>query len=327
VPEPATVSDRAEPPRRNVPFREIEIDLGQLEHNVARYRQLHGGVLRCVEVGAQAWGHGADVVVPALLRLGVRAFAVARLDEAELIRAITPDGLIVTTQHAASETFTRAAALNLAPAVRSRAEFDRALVAGVRSMVLVEDDGVGLPALSPDDIAAVSAEAERRGVIVLTPELLDAAGPELFGVSERDVDIAPDFRPVLRLWAPVVATKHVDGDEGVSYGYTYRTSGRTTLALIPLGYADGLSRAGSNRMPASIVGVTRTVAGRVAMDAFMLDLGDGPAPALGTPVSVLGDAERGEPTATQHARALGTVSAEVTTRLSVRPYRRPVGEA
>jgi alanine racemase len=324
VPEPAAVPSEGAPLVRKVPFREADIDLGLLAHNVSRYRQLHGGVLRSVDVGAQAWGHGVDVVVPALLRLGVRAFVVARLDEAERVRAVAPDAIIVTTQHAASETFERAAALEVAPALRSRAEFDRAMIAGVRRVVLVADDGVGLPAFEPDDREAAVADAGRCGVTVLTTELLDVAGPELFGVSESDIDTAPDFRPVLRLWAPVVATKRVGGDEGVSYGYTYRTSAETTLALVPLGYADGLARAGSNRMPASLAGVTRTVAGRVAMDAFVLDMGDGPAPALGTPVSVLGDSERGEPTALQHARALGTVSAEVTTRLSARPYRRAV---
>ena len=54
-------------------------------------------------------------------------------------------------------------------------------------------------------------------------------------------------RPVLTLVGEVVAVKHVGADAGVSYGYSYRTSAPTTLALVALGYADGVPRLASNR--------------------------------------------------------------------------------
>ena len=88
-----------------------------------------------------------------------------------------------------------------------------------------------------------------------------------------------------------------------------------------LGYSDGISRSGGNRIPAAVAGNIRTVAGRVAMDAFMVDLGDAAPPALGTEVTVLGDADRGEPTAVGLGRILGMPSAEITTRLTSRPRR------
>ena len=315
-------------PERTAGFREAEIDLAQLARNVARFRELGEGKPLVVDVGANAWGHGLGVVVPALVELGAHGFVVARLDEAEHIRVLAPDALIVTTQHAADEDFERAAVLGVSPAVRSRAEVDRSLAAGVRTILLVADDGAGLPALGPDELRSAAAEAESRGVIPLPADAVAMAGPELLGVSEDDSSTeASGYRPVLRLWGSVAATKRVGADEGVSYGYTYRTTGQTTLALVTLGYSDGISRSGGNQVPAALAGATHTVAGRVAMDAFMVDLGDVPAPALGTEATVLGDADRGEPTARQQARILGMHSAEITTRLTARPRRYAAGAA
>ena len=304
-----------------VPFRQAEIDLDALAANVVRFRELTDGAPLFVDVGADAWGHGLDVIVPALAQLRAQAFAVTRFDEAEHVRALAPEPLIVTTQHAADEDFGRAAALNVAPLVRSLSEYERAVDGGAPGVLLAEETGEGLPGLSPAELDDARADAALRGVAALVDSAFPIVGPELLGVGEEDADLAPDFHPVLRLWAPIAATKRVGADEGVSYGYTYRTLTESTLALVTLGYADGLSRAAGNRVDASVDGGRHVIAGRVAMDAFMLDLGDVPAPPLGTEATVLGDARRGEPTAYEHARALGTHSAEITTRLSARPLR------
>ncbi|MCL2514527.1 MAG: alanine racemase [Microbacteriaceae bacterium] len=303
----------------SAPFREVEIDLDALAANVARFAELTEGAPLFVEVGADAWGHGLAVVVPALAGLGAQAFVVARADEARAVRALAPEQLVVTTQHAPDDDFAWAGEADAVPMVRSIDEFRRAAEAGVQGVVLAEDTGEGLPGLSAEDLAAVMAEADARGIPAMLDSAFPVVGAELFGVSEFG-DAAPEFEPVLRLWAPLAALKRVGAGEGVSYGYTYRTAAETTLALVTLGYGDGVSRVAGNVVRASIDGVARTIAGRVAMDAFMLDLGD-EAPALGTPVTVLGDARRGEPTAHEHAEALGTHGAEITTRLTARPRR------
>ncbi|KQV07995.1 alanine racemase [Leifsonia sp. Root112D2] len=308
-------------PVRAVPFREAEIDLERLAQNVATVREGLGEPL-LVDVGADAWGHGLAVVVPALVESGIDAFVVARVDDAVQLRALAPDALIITTQHASDEGFDRAVSLKITPAVRSRSEYHRSVAAGVRALVLVADGGSGIPGFDDTELSIMIADAARLGITVLPA--VAPIGAELFGVSEGDdVDALP---PVMRLWAPVTATKRAGIDEGVSYGYTYRTASETTLALVPLGYGDGLSRAASNTATAAVDGATHTIAGRVAMDAFMLDLGDVAAPSLGTEATVLGDASRGEPTAVQHARTLDTHSAEITTRLSARVHRYAKGE-
>ncbi|GAA4155686.1 alanine racemase [Gryllotalpicola daejeonensis] len=310
-----------------MPFREASIDLDVLAANVEHFRELTQGAPLFVDVGADAWGHGLDVVVPALAELGAQAFVVTRLDEAERVRALAPESLIVTTQHAADEDFTRAAALGVAPRVHSLDEYERAAAGGVNGVVLVEETGEGLPGLTPAELDDAQADAAQRDIAAVADYAFPVVGAELFGISEDDADVAPDFHPVLRLWAPIAATKRVGADEGVSYGYTYRTRTQATLALVTLGYADGLSRAAGNRVDASVAGARHGVAGRVAMDAFMLDLGDVTAPPLGTEVTVLGDSRHGEPTAFEHARALGTHSAEITTRLTARPRRSAARQA
>ncbi|WP_261167167.1 alanine racemase [Microbacterium sp. Marseille-Q6965] len=309
-------------------FREIEIDLAQLAANVDGLRRAQARDL-VVDVGADAWGHGLAVVVPALVALGVDRLAVPRLDEAARVRALSASAQIITTQHAADESFRAAAELGVTPLVRRPDEVERALAAGVGGVFLAEETGGGLPGLTSSQIDEAIAAAARQGAAAHLASTLSVVGAEVFGVSERETDEIGEQRPVLRLWAPIAATKRVRADEGVSYGYTYRTRADTVLALVTLGYADGLDRAAGNRVAAAVAptpgGRPRTIAGRVAMDAFMLDLGDAPAPPLGTPVTVLGDPRRGEPDAFAHARALGTHSAEVVTRLSARPRRRATG--
>lgn len=86
-----------------------------------------------------------------------------------------------------------------------------------------------------------------------------------------------DTTPVLTLVGTVVAVKHAEAGSGVSYGYTYRTWGETTLALVGLGYADGVPRLGSNLAHVQLGGSRALVAGRIAMDQLVVDLGDGTA--------------------------------------------------
>ncbi|WP_316313287.1 alanine racemase, partial [Clavibacter michiganensis] len=82
------------------------------------------------------------------------------------------------------------------------------------------------------------------------------------------------LEPVMTLTASVAKTKRVPVDTGVSYDYTYRTSAETTLALVPVGYADGVPRRAQGRIEVTIAGKRYPIAGRVAMDQFLVDVGD-----------------------------------------------------
>ncbi|REF37367.1 alanine racemase [Thermasporomyces composti] len=131
--------------------------------------------------------------------------------------------------------------------------------------------------------------------------------------------------PAMTLRARVALVKRVPAGEGVSYGHRYVTDRETTLALVPLGYADGVPRSASNVGPVLIGGRRRTIAGTVCMDQFVVDVGDDPI-AEGEEVVLFGPGTSGEPTAQDWAEATGTISYEIVTRLGARVPRHYGGE-
>jgi alanine racemase len=123
--------------------------------------------------------------------------------------------------------------------------------------------------------------------------------------------------------------KEVPAGQGVSYGYDYHTSRATTLALVPLGYADGVPRSAGNRAQVMAAGERHTIAGRVCMDQFVIDLGAEASAAAareGDEVVLFGTGHGGEPTAQDWGAAAGTISYEIVSRVGARVPRRYVGD-
>ncbi|MEV6052804.1 alanine racemase [Streptomyces sp. NPDC052107] len=148
-------------------------------------------------------------------------------------------------------------------------------------------------------------------------------GIAMYGISPSpELGTPADFglRPVMTLSASLALVKHVPGGHGVSYGHHYVTPGETTLGLIPMGYGDGIPRHASGTGPVLVDGKWRTVAGRVAMDQFVVDLG-GDEPEVGTEALLFGPGDRGEPTAEDWAQACGTIAYEIVTRIGTRVPR------
>jgi alanine racemase len=148
-------------------------------------------------------------------------------------------------------------------------------------------------------------------------------GIAVYGISPSpEIGTPADFglRPVMTLSASLALVKHVPGGHGVSYGHHYVTPGATTLGLVPVGYADGVPRHASGTGPVLVGGKWRTVAGRVAMDQFVVDLG-GDEPVPGSEAILFGPGDRGEPTAEDWARATGTIAYEIVTRIGTRVPR------
>jgi alanine racemase len=135
------------------------------------------------------------------------------------------------------------------------------------------------------------------------------------------------LRPAMTARARVMLTKRVAAGSGVSYGHTYVTDRETTLAVVPLGYADGVPRHASSRGPVQLGGRVRTIAGRVCMDQIVVDCGDDRVTA-GDVATLFGPGEHGEPTADDWAEAVGTINYEIVTRFgSVRVPRVYDGES
>lgn len=142
----------------------------------------------------------------------------------------------------------------------------------------------------------------------------DLADPvPLYGLGDADT-------PVLSLVGELIAVKPIRAGEGVSYGYTYRPSTATTLGLVALGYADGVPRLASNRVRVAVDGVSRPLVGRIAMDQLVIDLGSLTA-RPGTPVTMFGSGDTGEPTTQEWAAATSRTALALTAGLGSRIER------
>jgi alanine racemase len=156
-------------------------------------------------------------------------------------------------------------------------------------------------------------------------------GIAAYGLSPFESDPEGVFEalalaPAMTLRAPVVAVRRVPAGTGVSYGYTWRAPRETNVALIPLGYADGIPRAASNRAAVTIGGVQYAQVGRVAMDQFIVEVGEGvPSVRVGDEATVFGDPQRGVIGVDAWARAADTINYEIVTRLGPRVRRTILG--
>lgn len=145
-------------------------------------------------------------------------------------------------------------------------------------------------------------------------------GIALYGIApERHLRGTLPLVPAMQLSARVVSLKRVPAGSGVSYGYLHRTTVPTTLALVPLGYADGVPRAAVDG-PVLIGDRTHRVVGRIAMDQLVVDVGDSVV-ALGDSAVLWGDPSTGAPSVDEWADAAGTISYELVTRLGRRVHR------
>jgi alanine racemase len=120
--------------------------------------------------------------------------------------------------------------------------------------------------------------------------------------------------PAMTVKCAVALVKSVRAGEGVSYGHTWIAERDSTVALMPIGYADGVFRALGGRLEVLINGKRRPGVGRICMDQFLVDLGPGQIDvAEGDEAILFGPGSRGEPTAQDWADLLGTIHYEVVT--------------
>ncbi|MEE3065213.1 MAG: alanine racemase [Actinomycetota bacterium] len=120
--------------------------------------------------------------------------------------------------------------------------------------------------------------------------------------------------PAMTVKCVVALVKSVRAGEGVSYAHTWTAERDTTVALMPVGYADGVFRSLGGRLDVLINGRRRPGVGRICMDQFLVDLGPGPVDvAEGDEATLFGPGANGEPTAQDWADLLGTIHYEVVT--------------
>lgn len=131
----------------------------------------------------------------------------------------------------------------------------------------------------------------------------------------------PQFEPILTLRTRLTSVKRVPPGSPISYGRTFTTARESVIGVLPIGYADGLSRALSNRGAALVRGRRAPIVGRVCMDMTMIDLTEIDGVATGDEAVLIGRGGREEITADEIARLSGTICYEVLCGIGPRVSR------
>ncbi|MGH9406292.1 MAG: alanine racemase [Terriglobia bacterium] len=121
----------------------------------------------------------------------------------------------------------------------------------------------------------------------------------------------PEFEPVLSFKSRVVFLKDHPAGTPLGYGASFFTRRPSRIATVPVGYADGLNRALSNRGDVIVRNAYARIAGNISMDLTLVDVTDIPGVAVGDEVMLIGRSEDRSITASDVARRLGTIPYEV----------------
>lgn len=161
------------------------------------------------------------------------------------------------------------------------------------------------------------------GAIIDLPEFafnMVRAGIILYGMyPSEEVDKSKiNLKPAMTLKTQVSYIKEISANSPISYGRTYYTKTNTKIATIPVGYADGYSRALSNKGRVLIKGEYANIIGRICMDQFMIDVTHIPNVNIGDDVILIGEQNNKAVTAQEIAKLIGTINYEVVCMISKR---------
>jgi alanine racemase len=160
------------------------------------------------------------------------------------------------------------------------------------------------------------------------PENLVRIGALLYGycmplvVSPgQELPQAPEFEPILTFKSRVVYMKDVPSGTPLGYGAAFHARRPSRIATVPVGYADGLSHALSNRGYAIVRGRRARIVGSISMDLSLLDVTDIPGTNIGDEIILIGQSDHCSITAIEIAQLLDTVPYEVLCSIGKRVPR------
>ncbi len=136
-------------------------------------------------------------------------------------------------------------------------------------------------------------------------------------VNKKQVSL----KPAMALKARIIHLKKVPAGFNVSYGITHETQKPTTIATVPVGYADGLSRLLSSRGQMLVHGQRVPIIGRVCMDLTLLDVGSIENVQMGDEVVIFGQQVNETLTVDEMASSLNTINYEIVSTITARVPR------
>jgi alanine racemase len=160
------------------------------------------------------------------------------------------------------------------------------------------------------------------------PENLVRVGALLYGYcvplvfpQGQELPKVQEFEPVLTFKSRIVYMKDVPSGTPLGYGAAFYTRRASRIATVPVGYADGLSHALSNRGYAIVRGHRSRIVGSISMDLSLLDVTDVAGTNIGEEVILIGQADHSSITAVEIAQLLDTVPYEVLCSIGKRVPR------
>lgn len=376
---------RASRPEKSARLRAwAQIDLDAVAQNARALQDcLPRGCRLMAVVKADAYGHGAPAVAGRLWREGLRAFAVATLEEGAALRRCGVTGEILILGYTDPARVPELLRWRLSQTVADAAHGAALAAAAGRRAVpvhLAVDTGMhrlGVPAgdvsavarllqtpglavrglfthlavadsLSPGDeafthaqlaaFAALTRAVRGRGLALPPLHALASAGIlnhaklplhfaraglALYGAQSvpGGARLAPALRPAMALCARVVRVHTLAAGECAGYGRAFCAARPTRLAVVSIGYADGVPRAlGEGRGTALLRGARVPIAGRVCMDQLFVDATETGAD-VGDVVTLIGTDGSARISAEEAAAAAGTIPNELLCRVGARVPR------
>lgn len=199
-----------------------------------------------------------------------------------------------------------------------------------------EADNIEYTKNQADFIKNVYSELVKRGTNLSHLHFLNSAGAgyhydpasTLARIGITMYGLAPNYplplpykvKPVMEFKAVVSDVKMIDEGDCISYGRTYRATGRRKIATVTVGYADGYSRLLSSKGQVLCHGVRCSITGRVCMDQMMIDV-TGVDVKAGDVVTLIGEDGNDIITADELASWYGTIGYEVVCGISKRVPR------
>jgi len=172
----------------------------------------------------------------------------------------------------------------------------------------------------PGPAELVKLAKKYGGKAMMRPGLALYGYAPRFTGGAKPVAVA-ELQPVLAWRSRVASLRTIEPGEVAGYCATFRATRRTRLALLPVGYADGLNRLLSNRGAVLVRGRRAPIAGRVSMDLTSVDVTDIPAVAIGDEAVLIGAQGAEVITAYDHADLAGTIPYEILCNINARVPR------
>ncbi len=346
-----------------------QINLANLKHNFRLLESRAGGAAVMAVIKADAYGHGMDLVAPALFDANCRHFAVTDADEGIKARQLLPaaESIVLLSGIFDADDAEQSAKHRLTPVLAESHQIELLSQAGYQGGAWIKID-TGMQRLGANDPATLIAQCKHHGIEVagimshlacadmpehplnktqaeafskvrrrftsdLNASLLNSAGvvslPDytfdfirpgiaLYG-SEPVSDRPMGLKPVMTLTGQVMQTRTISRGTTVSYGASFTAPENMRIAIVSLGYGDGLPRHLSNIGSAIHQGNKLPIVGRVCMDFCLVDV-TGHDIGIGDALEFWGEQQLADEVAT----LTGTIAYELFTGTDKRVCRRAV---